>query len=90
MKVLNSIIFRFLWNSDVDKVKRKIFTQKYSKGGLIMLDLENYIKGLKFTWIRRILLNNNSKSVHFINKEITNPFFNAFYFQLNNVAYINL
>lgn len=38
MKELNSIIFRFLWNSDVDKVKRKIVTQKYSQGGLKMLD----------------------------------------------------
>ena len=46
MKELNSIIFRFLWNS---------------QGGIKMLDLENYIKGLKSTWIRRILFNNNSK-----------------------------
>lgn len=59
IKDLKSIIFLFLWNSDFDKVKRKIVIQKNSQKGLKMLDLENYIEELKYTWIRRILFNNN-------------------------------
>lgn len=38
---LNRAIFNFLWKSKVDKVKRQIVTQDYTKGGLRMLDVYN-------------------------------------------------
>lgn len=34
---------------------------KYEHGGLRMVDINSYIKGLKSTWIRRLIKNNNSK-----------------------------
>lgn len=54
-------LFRFLWNSDVDKVKRKIVPIKIFSGRANKLDLKIHIKELKSTWIRRIRYNRNSK-----------------------------
>ena len=36
-------------------MKRKVITQNYTCGGLQIIDLDHYVKGLKSTWIRRIL-----------------------------------
>lgn len=60
LKQLKEILFNFLWNSKVDKIKRKQITQDYEMGGLIMVDIDNYIKGLKSSWIKRIV--NGSKA----------------------------
>jgi hypothetical protein len=48
-------MYRFLWNSNVDKIKRKQTTQKYPKGGLNMIGINNYIQGLKSSWIKKLL-----------------------------------
>lgn len=61
IKELNTILFEFVWNSKSDKIKRKVATQKYAYGGLKMVDLDCYIKGLKSTWIRRLVMEDNSK-----------------------------
>ena len=60
IKQLNDILFNFIWNSKIDKIKRKVITQNYTCGGLKMIDLDQYIKGLKSTWIRRILRDSHS------------------------------
>ena len=52
---LTNSIFSFIWENKPDKIKRDILTQAYELGGLKMLDIENYIKGLKLTWIRRLI-----------------------------------
>lgn len=53
---LNRAIFKFLWKSKVDKVKRQIVTQDYTKGGLRMLDVYNFVSSLKCSWIKRLTL----------------------------------
>jgi hypothetical protein len=47
------------------KIKRKVVTQKYmyAYGGLKMVNLDSYIKGLKSTWVRRLVTEGNSKSI---------------------------
>ena len=45
----------FLWNSNVDKVKRNVVTQNYENCGLKMTNIQNYLDGLKTTWIRRLI-----------------------------------
>ena len=55
------ILFHFLWNSKADRIKRKQITQNYEKGGLKMIDIDNYIKGLKCSWIKRLMNGNNPK-----------------------------
>ena len=47
-------IFEFIWKSKCDKVKRQIVTQDFLKGGLKMLDINNFIASLKCTWIKKL------------------------------------
>ena len=61
LKSLKCILFNFLWNSKVEKIKRNVLYQKHEYGGVEMIDIEKYISGLKTTWIRRILTNDQSK-----------------------------
>ena len=37
-QLINDLIFDFLWKSKGDKNKRNVITQKYSNGGLRMID----------------------------------------------------
>ena len=50
-----------MWKSKVDRIKRKQITQDYNSGGLKMIDVHSYIKGLKSSWIKRLLNNQDSK-----------------------------
>ena len=55
MKIVNSIIFNFIWNGKTDKVRRKIMIQSHEKGGLKMIDFCNYVKAAKCKWVQRYL-----------------------------------
>ena len=57
---LNNILYNFSWKSKVDKIKRKQITQDYLNGGLQMIEINNYIKGLKSSWIKRLINYQNS------------------------------
>ena len=57
---LNKLFYKFIWQSSTDRIKREVLCQEYCKGGLKMTQLNNYIYGLKISWIRR-LINGNSK-----------------------------
>ena len=46
-------IFQFIWKSNCNKVKRQIVTQDFLKGGLKMLDINNFTASLKCTWIKK-------------------------------------
>ncbi len=58
LRKLNDKLYSFIWDDKPDKVKREVLTQTHNRGGLKMLNIENYIKGLKLTWIRRMTINN--------------------------------
>ena len=51
---LNQVLFNFLWNSKIDKVKRNTIIMNYSDGGLKMIDIVSFIDSLKLSWIRRL------------------------------------
>ena len=55
IKVVNTIIFNFIWNGKTDKVRRKVMIQSHEKGGLKMIDFCNYVKAAKCKWIQRYL-----------------------------------
>ena len=57
---LTTQLFRFIWGSNCDKVKRKIVTQHHLQGGLNMLNLRNFILSLKCSWIQRAIKGNHS------------------------------
>lgn len=55
LKQLNNLFFKFIWNNGPDKIKRNVLSLEYKNGGLGMFDLVKFLKGLKATWIRRIV-----------------------------------
>ena len=79
MKEINTILFKFLWDNKPDKLKRNQFTLPTSKGGLNMINIEQFISSLMITWLRRLIKSENTP---------INKFFNTTIFPLTNV--INL
>ena len=53
-KELETKLYNFLWNSKVDRVKRKTMIAPYDEGGLKMLDSRTQCKSLKLKWIKHI------------------------------------
>ena len=54
MKLLETIIFKFLWDS-LEKNKRKVLTSDYDFGGLKIIDIEMQFRALKSACIPRYL-----------------------------------
>ena len=57
---LQSTFFQFIWDDKPDKIGRKQLCSDYMRGGLCMIDLENFICSLKCTWMRRLLTQKHS------------------------------
>ena len=53
VKKLETLFYKFLWNKKPDKIKREIIVQKLEDGGLNKPDVNQFIKSLKISWIRR-------------------------------------
>lgn len=53
VKTIQNLFYKYLWSSGPDKIKRNIITQKYEKGGLRFINLENFMNAIKLTWLRR-------------------------------------
>ena len=51
---INAKLFKFLWDGKPDTIKRSQTFMNYSEGGFKMINLDNFIKALKITWIRRL------------------------------------
>ena len=71
MKELNSILFKFLWDTKRDKLKRTQVT------GLKMINIEHFINSLQITWIRRLELSENSP-IKNLNETTITPVNNLF------------
>ena len=56
---LNRLLYKFVWDNKPEKVKRDLITQDYSKGGLKMINIRNYIISLKSSWLRRLIVSNS-------------------------------
>jgi hypothetical protein len=57
---LTQELFRFIWKSKCDKVKRVTVTQKYFRGGLNMTNINNFILSIKSSWIKKVVSCNQS------------------------------
>jgi len=53
-KILEEKIFKFLWNSSVERIKRQTITAPYNMGGLKMVDCRKQNKALKAKWLSNI------------------------------------
>ena len=61
IKIINSLLFKFVWNDKPDKISRHRLTKCPLKGGLNMVDLEKFINALQATWIRRLWCNEEAQ-----------------------------
>ena len=52
---LEKLFYNFLWNSDPDRIKRRIIIKNIACAGLRIVELRSFIKALKVSWLRRIL-----------------------------------
>ena len=81
-------------------MKRDTLSQSHELGCLRMLNIDNYIKGLKLTWIRRMFKNNSkvfnllshSEKIEFTElahvsqiKKLKNPFWNEVFSAWNDL-----
>lgn len=62
IKTLNKLLFNFLWHSGPDRISRKNIIKDFEKGGIRMIQVESFIKALKITWLRRIIMQNRLNS----------------------------
>ena len=62
-------LFGFIWNEKPDKIKRNSISQSYELGGLKMIDVKQYIKSLKLTWIRRMIRQTSNYSTLLLSAE---------------------
>ena len=52
---INKIFFKFLWDGNVEKIRRSTICKDYKAGGLKMIDVRNFQKALKLGWLKRII-----------------------------------
>jgi hypothetical protein len=55
IKELNHILFKFLWDGKMDKIKRSVVCQSYETGGLKMIEINSFIASIKINWLKKIL-----------------------------------
>ena len=51
LKELNKILLKFVWNQKQDRIKRITMCKPVKEGGLGMINIYNYVKALKITWL---------------------------------------
>ena len=54
LKQLNDILYKFLWNRKPDKIRRSTISLNYMQGGMKMVNVYNFERALKVTWIKKI------------------------------------
>ena len=55
VKRIEKRMYEFIWDGKPEKIKRDILTMGYENGGLKMIDIDNFIKALKVSWIKRMI-----------------------------------
>ena len=58
IKRLENLIFTFIWGNKPDKVKREDAKLSEKAGGLGLVDIQDFWKSLKFSWLRRAINTN--------------------------------
>lgn len=53
-KILNSLIFKFIWRSKTERLKRNVLIKEYTNGGLKIPDFETMVKTTQIKWIKKI------------------------------------
>ena len=61
LKTLNTILYKFLWNGKPDKIRRSTISLSYMQGGMKMINIHNFDKSLKISWIKKLITQPNSQ-----------------------------
>ena len=85
---LNDMFYKFIWNNKIDKVKRTAIKRDYLKGVLKMINIGQFIKALKCTWIRRLVTSTNSSSWISVFQTIYGQNAQTYFFELRD-DYLN-
>ena len=85
LKEISKLFYNFIWDNKPDKISRQTLTQKYSEGGLKMVNIVNHMHAIKATWIRRLLLGSPTNWTSLFNSTICTisnlPLFGTFWYQ---------
>lgn len=74
MKEINTILFKFIWNSKRNPLKRIRLCQPLKENGLSMIDLTSYVRSLKMKWIKRLVGGSRSSWRELAPSRIQNDF----------------
>ena len=65
------MFYDFLWEGPA-KIKQTVVVKQYCEGGLRMVNLKAFIKSMKVTWLRRLILTNSPwQSIIKVNQKYT-------------------
>ena len=68
INTIDKHFFKFLWNGGPDRIKRNLIVKDLSVGGMRMINIRVFIKALKISWIRRVILNSENNSWYALSK----------------------
>ena len=51
---VEKILYRFLWGSNKEKIKRKTLIKNVEEGGLNMIHFASVVMSLKLSWVKRL------------------------------------
>ena len=60
LKTTESIVFKFIWNGKIEKIKRVTLTEDYNKGGIKMLDIQRQLFSFRLKWLSRFFNESNA------------------------------
>ena len=83
IREIEKIMYAFIWEGKPEKIKREILIQDYEKGGLKMIDLEIFIMSLKISWLKRISLSENKRTINYIYFETPKHVGRKLFFECN-------
>jgi hypothetical protein len=49
-----TMIYTFIWGGKNDRIKRTDLCKEYSKGGLTMIDIDQYLNSIQISWLKRL------------------------------------
>ena len=64
MQELDGLLYRFLWNDKIARVKKETVTTQISDGGLKMINIYSFHIAQKAMWVKRLVTNSTSKWSH--------------------------
>ena len=61
LKAANNILYKFLWNGKPDKIRRTTVCSNCMQGGLKMINIYNFEKAIKVSWVKKLITQPNSQ-----------------------------